>query len=123
MTPFSIARTAFISPDIAAEHSECPMLLLIWRNPKKLATPISHEGTILWDRSKSEEKGEVYRADTQRFSITHSTKNRRSGFHFDWVTGLPSVNGRTYSSNTDDPISPAYVPECPFRDILGSWLQ
>jgi hypothetical protein len=56
MTPFSIARTAFRSPDIPAEHSECPMLLLIWRNPKELAGPISKMGMsfLLRDRLKGE---------------------------------------------------------------------
>ena len=125
MMPFSIARTAFRNPDIAAEHSECPMLLLIWTNSKELAGPISNKGMIFAarDRLKGEENADFYRADKQRFSITHSTKNRRSGFHFDWVTGLPSVSSRMYSSNINDPISPAFLPECLFRDILGSWWQ
>ena len=62
--PFSIARTAFRSPDIAAEHSECPILLLIWRNPKELAGISSMEMIfVARDRLKGEEKVEFYRAD------------------------------------------------------------
>ena len=125
MRPFSIARTAFISPDIPAEHSECPMLLLILRDSKELARPSSKTvmSVVVKCRLKGEEMVDFYRANNQRFSTTHSTKNRRSGFDFDWVTGLPDVNDRTYSCKINDSTSPVDVPECLFRDIRGSWWQ